>query len=117
MPPGTGLAVEIVSPHTRVNDVERKFRHYHHVPVPLYVLIDQERDDGPRQVIGYRYTAARYVRMRLDRRGRLLIRPLGLWLGVEDQRAVCYDADTGERLGDYGEITEAYQAAEQRPEL
>jgi hypothetical protein len=52
--------------------------------------------------------------MRLDRQGRLLIRPLGLCLGLEDGRAVCYDAETGDRLGDYAELDEARRAAEQR---
>jgi hypothetical protein len=115
------LLVEIVSPHTRENDVVHKLREYHQVRVPLYVLIDQEIEGGPRQLVGYRYTPRRYVRMRLNRQGRLLLRPLGLWLGLEDGRAVCYDAETGERLGDYTEMEqaryaerEARLAAEQR---
>jgi Uma2 family endonuclease len=108
------LAMEIVSPDTRENDVEHKFREYHQVRVPLYVLIDQETDDSPRQIIGYRYTPQRYVRMRLDRQGRLLLKPLGLWLGLEEELAVCYDADTGERLRDYSEEQQAREAAEQR---
>jgi hypothetical protein len=52
--------------------------------------------------------------MRPDRRGRILLKPLGLWLAVEDQRAVCYDADTGERLRDYGQERRARQGAEQQ---
>jgi Uma2 family endonuclease len=107
------LALEIVSTDTRNNDVEHKFHEYHQVRVPLYVLIDQERENAPRHVVGYRYTPARYVRMRLDRQGRLLLKPLGLLLGVEDDLAVCYDAVTGERLGDYGVEREARLAAEQ----
>jgi Uma2 family endonuclease len=108
------LALEIVSPHTRTNDVVDKFDHYHRMHVPLYVLIDQATVNGPRQVLGYRYTAPRYVRMRLDRQGRLLLKPLGLLLGVEGQHAVCYDAATGERLGDYAALDQARRAAEQR---
>jgi colicin import membrane protein len=107
------LVLEIVSAHTRVNDVVHKVREYHPVGVPLYYLIDQEDEDGPRWVVGYRYTRARYVKMRPDRQGRLLIKPLGLWLAVEDRHAVCYDADTGERLGDYHEMAEARRAERQ----
>jgi hypothetical protein len=106
------LVVEIVSPDRRDNDVVHKLREYHQVRVPLYVLIDQERDNGPRIVVGHRYTARRYVRMRPDRQGRILLKPLGLWLAVEDQLAVCYDADTGERLRDYGQEQRARQDAE-----
>jgi colicin import membrane protein len=108
------LVVEIVSPHTRRNDAVRKVRHYHRVGVPLYVLLDQRREGGPRTVVGYRHTAQRYVNMRLDRRGRLRLKPLGLWLAIEDQRAVCYDADTGERIPGYEEMAAGRQAAEQR---
>jgi Uma2 family endonuclease len=115
------LAMEIVSPHTRVNDVVHKFREYHQVRVPRYVIIDQESEGAPREVIGYRWTPSCYVRMRLDRRGRLLLRPLRLWLGLEDELAACWDADTGERLGGYTQIDEARRvehearlAAEQR---
>jgi Uma2 family endonuclease len=108
------LALEIVSPHTRENDVVHKFREYHQVGIPLYVLIDQEREDGPRRILGYRYTRPRYVKIRLDRQGRLLLKPLGLWLALEDEQAVCYDADTGERLGDYAQVCQAQKAAEQR---
>jgi hypothetical protein len=108
------LVVEIVAPDTRVNDVVHKLREYHQVRVPLYVLIDQERDNGPRVVIGYRYTARRYVRMRPDRQGRVLLKPLGLWLAVEDQLAVCYDADAAERLGDYGQERRAREDAERQ---
>jgi Uma2 family endonuclease len=108
------LALEIVSPNTRSNDVVHKLREYHQVGVPLYYLIDQEDEDGPRWVVGYRHTKARYVKMRPDRQGRLLIKPLGLWLGVEENHAVCYDADTGERLGDYRAEVEGRRAAEER---
>jgi Uma2 family endonuclease len=108
------LVLEIVSPHTRENDVVHKVREYHRVGVPLYYLIDQETPDGPRWVVGYRYTKRRYVRTRPDRQGRLLVKPLGLWLAVENQFAVCYDADTGERIEDYTEMAEARQAAEER---
>jgi Uma2 family endonuclease len=108
------LVVEIVAPDTRENEVVHKLREYHQVRVPLYVLIDQEQENGPRNVVGYRYTARRYVRMRPDRQGRVPLKPLGLWLAVEEQRAVCYDADPGERLGDFGEERRAREEAERR---
>jgi Uma2 family endonuclease len=110
------LVVEIVDPDTRENEVVHKLREYHRVRVPLYVLIDEERENGPRTVVGYRYTAPRYVRMRPDRHGRVLLKPLGLWLAVEDQRAVCYDADTGQRFRDYGELCQAREAERQARE-
>jgi hypothetical protein len=52
--------------------------------------------------------------MRPDRHGRILLKPLGLWLAVEDQLAVCYDVDTGERLRDYSEERRARENAQQQ---
>jgi len=68
------LALEIVSPHTRSNDVERKFEEYHAVAIPLYVIIDQLREGGPREIKAYEYAPDGWIPVPLDSRGRL---PLG----------------------------------------
>ncbi len=98
------LAIEITSPDTRLNDLEIKVVHYHLAHVPLYIIVDREREEGPPRLIGYRYTEARYVRMTRDEQGRLLLKPLGVRLGIRDNRVVCYDAATDEELGDYTTI-------------
>ncbi len=115
------LTVEVVSPDTRANDVERKPVDYHRLGIPLYVLIDQQRKHGPRHLHGYRWTPSGYEELPLDAGGRLLLDPVGLQLALEDGWLACYDAVTGERLGDYQEIVEvlqeertARQAAEER---
>src|SRR4051812_12404548 len=64
------LVVEVVSPHTRVNDVEHKVRLYHQARVPLYVLIDQEREGGPRRLVAYQWAAGGYAEVALDGQGR-----------------------------------------------
>jgi colicin import membrane protein len=103
------LAVEVVSPDTRVNDVVRKPVDYHRLGIPLYVLIDQQRKHGARQLHGYRWTPSGYEELPLDAGGRLLLEPVGLQLALEDGWVTCYDAVTGERVGDYQEIAEALQ--------
>jgi hypothetical protein len=51
--------------------------------------------------------------MSLDERGRLLLEPVALLLGLrEDDRPVCFDAATGEEMVDYGEMAQARRAAE-----
>ena len=50
----SGSRTEIVSPHTRDNDVVAKLAEYHRAGVPLYVIIDQETEGGPRRLLGYR---------------------------------------------------------------
>jgi len=109
------LVIEIVSPddpELRNNDVVIKVQEYHRAGVPLYVLIDQEKSEGPRRVIGYRRTARRYVPLPLDDQGRLLIEPVQVLLGLRDNEAVCWDAATGEELQDYAATNRARQAAE-----
>src|SRR5262245_12572377 len=88
------LALEIVSTDTRDNDVIRKVPEYHQARIPLYVIVDQEEEDGPRTLIGYRWTPQRYVRMRLDKQGRLLLKSLRVRLGLVEDRVQCYDAGT-----------------------
>ncbi len=103
------LAIEIVSPDTRTNDVVHKFDEYHRAGVPLYVIIDQEREGGLRTLRGYQRGPSSYVPIPLDAQGRLPLPFLGLCLGMRDNRVVCYDAQTGEEIGDYRQVTEARQ--------
>jgi Uma2 family endonuclease len=108
------LAIEIVSLDTRDNDVVQKFKEYYQVGVPLYVIVDQEREDGPRHVLCYRNTPQGYTPVPLDQNGRLPLEPLGLSLGLRDDHVVCYEATTGEEIGDYTQVDQARRAAEQR---
>ncbi len=108
------LVVENVSPSTRVNDVVAKFAEYRLVGVPLYVVIDQEREGGPRSLLGYRLTPDGYVAAPLNAEGRLPLRPLGLHLGLRDGRVTCHDAATGAELGDYAQLARALEAMEQQ---
>ncbi len=97
------LLLKITSPATRTNDLGIKVQHYHQAEVPYYVIVDARTRRGKRtlKLIGYRWTPARYEPMPLDDRGRLLLEPLELLLGVKAGRVVLYDAATDEELGDY----------------
>jgi Uma2 family endonuclease len=106
------LALEIVSPDTRVNDVAHKFNEYYQVGVPLYIIVDEETEDGPRQLLGYRRTRRRYVPIPLDAQGRLPLPFLKLKLGLVEDRLVCYDDATDAVIGDYTAVDEAREAAE-----
>jgi Uma2 family endonuclease len=98
------LAIELVSTDTRVNDVTHKVREYHQARVPLYVIVDQEREGAPREVIGYRHAPEGYRRIPLDDQGRLLLEPFGLLLGLRDNWVALFDAATGEEVGDYVDV-------------
>jgi Uma2 family endonuclease len=107
------LVVEVVSPSTRNNDVVHKFDHYYRVGIPLYVLIDQPDEDGPRSLHAYRHTPSGYEEVTPDAQGRILLPPLGLLLGMREDRAVCFDAVTGEELRDHAGLSQHSQRLSQ----
>jgi Uma2 family endonuclease len=109
------LVIEVVSPdaadpRVRVNDVVTKVDHYYRAGVPLYAIIDQEEEGGPRTLLGYRRGARGFARMRLDEQGRLPLKPVGLMLGLRDNVAVCWDARTGEEILDLTGMAQARAA-------
>ena len=111
------LVIEIVSldpaeAKLRDNDVVIKKKEYYQASVPLYVLIDQQEEGGPRQMIGYRRGVRGYLRMPLDSQGRLLLEPVGILLGLRDNRAVCWDAVTGQEFPDYASLNQSRLAVE-----
>ena len=116
------LVVEVTSPDTRANDLGVKVDFYHRVGVAFYAVVDRHmRADGPdMRLLGYRNTPDGYVALPPGSDGRLWVEPLRLWLGIEDEAAVCYD-ENGEKLKDHAELmqdlkaeAEARKAAEAR---
>jgi hypothetical protein len=112
------LVVEVVSPERRENDVVHKFVEYHRAGVPLYVIIDQERVEGPRRILGYRWEPHGYEEIAQDERG-LLIDPLGLYLSLslgepgDEERVVCRDVATRRELGNYSRLAQELEAKDQ----
>ena len=113
------LVIEIVSPdahdrQARDNDVVTKVREYYRARVPLYVIVDQEREGGPRRIVGYRRGARKYVPLSLDEQGRLLLEPVRLRMGLREERVVCWDAATGEEIQNFTPMAQALADAQAR---
>jgi colicin import membrane protein len=111
------LVIEIVSPDAhdpkvRNNDVVIKVQEYYRAGVPLYILVDQAVEGGPRRLIGYRRGARGYVQMRLDAQGRLLLKPVQLLLMLRANWVVGLDAATEEEIGNFPAMVKAREAAE-----
>jgi Uma2 family endonuclease len=110
------LVIEIVSPddhdpRVRANDVVIKVKHYKRVGVPLYIIVDQEKENGPRHLVGYRKKGKSYVPLVPDERGRLLLEPIGILLGLRGGRVVCYDAASDEEIPDYAGLEKALETS------
>src|SRR4051794_15768354 len=78
------LIIEVTSPKTRVNDVERKVQEYARAGVAYYVIADDRRKPGRRrlELISYRLEGEVYREVGLDEGGRAWLEPVQLWLGV-----------------------------------
>jgi hypothetical protein len=99
------LVLEIVSSHTRANDIT-KIDLYYQLGIPEYVMIDRQREDGPRSLIHRRWEPTGWVVTEGDENG-VLLQAANVRLRLRDNRAVCFDATTGEEILDYGELEEA----------
>lgn len=113
------LVVEITSRATRKNDLGIKLHFYHQAKVPLYLIADVVGRGAKRRLklIGYEYAAKEYKPIAPDEKGRIYLEPLRLWMGTRRDpqggydRLVCFDADTGQELGDYAAVIEAAEKA------
>jgi colicin import membrane protein len=116
------MVVEVTSPDTRDNDVEKKFAFYRRAKVPLYVIADAIRENEHERrlkLMVYRLARGRYQKVQPDARGWFWLEPVGVWLGVTVDprtgcdRLACYDQQ-GRELGDYAAVTQALEEAEAR---
>jgi Uma2 family endonuclease len=110
------LIIELVSPHTRSNDVDTKLREYHRARVQRYVILDRLTENASWELRGYQYTPPAYVDIQKDVHGRLWLEDVGVWLATKGQRVICYDPITNEAIGDYAEITELMQQVRRQAE-
>src|SRR5207302_4040417 len=76
-------------------------KQYHQAEVPLYVILDKEREEDPWQLRGYQWAPTHYLEMPKDEHGRLWLEPVGVWLETDGQTVRCRDGVTGELIGDY----------------
>lgn len=113
----TVVVIEVTSPTTWQNDLGEKVGLYERCGVPLYVIVDGRVGETGRevQILAFRATTEGYTRVRLDRRGRLWIEPLRLWLATEEGRVVCYDANE-RRFEDYPTVCTNLDEATARAE-
>jgi colicin import membrane protein len=118
----TALVVEVTSRSTRKNDLGVKLDYSHRAQVPLYLIADAIGRGASRRVelILYQYAKRGFRRIAPDEQGRVYLEPVDLYIGVTRdrvagyQRLACYDPKTGDELGDYGHVVEAYAAALER---
>jgi hypothetical protein len=99
------LIIEITSPETRENDLDRKMEHYARAGVMQYVIVDDMGPGRTRQLrlLDYRLTDGRYAAHLPDAEGRVHLVIAHLWLGIEGDRVVCYD-EHGVAFGDYATV-------------
>jgi colicin import membrane protein len=103
----TALIVEVTSPDTRKNDLIIKRDLYYQVGVSYYAIVDRRERRGVIEVsvAGYHRGASAFEQLPRNDRGWIWLEPVGVWLGVDGDRAVCYQAD-GTLIADYTAVAD-----------
>jgi colicin import membrane protein len=106
------LAIELGSPETRRNDLRRKPPLYFRIGLEKYVFVDRgPRGNRPAQLNCYRHGRRDWVQMTPDTNGRYELSPVGVLIGLENDRVWLYDAKTGARIPEYQEVVREAQDA------
>jgi colicin import membrane protein len=109
------LVLEIASPSTRNNDLGIKRAFYYQAGVQKYVIVDRGPDgEDPVRLIGYQRGPTDWLPFSPDAEGRLDLAPVGLFMGIEDDRPWFYDTVTGEKEPDRPEWRQALAEARER---
>lgn len=109
------LVMEIASPSTRVHNLGAKLDLYYRVGVQKYMIVDRgPQNEDPVRLIGYWRGPTGWLPLPPDAQGRFDLAPVGLLLGVEDDRPWLYDASTGIREPDRTALRQALTDAEAR---
>ncbi|MEM7533770.1 MAG: Uma2 family endonuclease [Chloroflexota bacterium] len=100
------LVIEVTSWSTRHTDIITKVRNYAHLGVPYYIIVDRgTRRRETLRLTGYELTPNGYVELVPNNQGWLWMAPVGLWIGIHENRVQCYDAQ-GNYLLNQVELTE-----------
>lgn len=116
------LIIEVVSPldsQIRKTDLERKVEIYRRGRVSEYVIVDSTLKDPHFRLLGYRLDeSGRYSPIEPDAEGRLLSETTRLWFQVspDGERVFVFEHPSGERLLNFEETAQAWEAAERHAE-
>lgn len=110
------LAIEVVSPHYRKADKERKPQLYTQMQIAEYLIFDQveKNNDAVDEVIGYRLIRGEYEKITPDVDGLIPCYTVGLAFGLQNSQPIVIEISTGQKLLTSQAETEARQQAEWR---
>lgn len=103
----TVLVIEVISPSTRDNDLEKKLSLYQRIGIPQYVIVDRGPEGtDPVCITGLRWSPDQWSPMETDDQGRMKLEHVQLLIGIEDDRPWLYDAATGKRIPERVELVQ-----------
>ncbi|MEM7126135.1 MAG: Uma2 family endonuclease [Chloroflexota bacterium] len=110
------MVIEVTSRSTRSQDFFEKPELMQRIGLPYYYVIDIARVKRNRRIYGYELTEeGHYVGIRPNVHGWVWMEPVSLWLGLQDGKAECYDADGNIMLDPEG-LAKNLEVALQRAE-
>jgi Uma2 family endonuclease len=94
------IVMEVVSPHYRTADRQKKVKQYARAGIPEYIIFDRRRQRGELldEVLGYRLEGESYVPIEPDAEGKILSQVLAIWLGMREGKVMLFEGSTGEPL-------------------
>lgn len=109
------FVIEVTSPNTRAKDIGPKLNLYYRAGVPLYVIADPPYggSETPVGIMAFQAGPEFYESLPIGKDGRFWLEVVNVWLGIEDGRVACYDAD-GKRIGGYEEVNAELQKEKAR---
>ena len=104
------MIIEVTSPSTRDQDFDDKPILMQQVGLPYYFVVDLATRN--KRVYCYELNSAgHYIGIKPDEQGRVWMRPVSMWLGLNDGRVECFNAQ-GELMLDYPELARALEDAQ-----
>jgi colicin import membrane protein len=109
------LIVEVTSPDTRENDLIIKRDLYYQLGVSFYAIVDRHDRRGVIElsVLGYHRGRSAFEELPRNDRGWIWLETVGVWFGVEGDRAICYRPD-GTAIPGYRVMADALDDSEMR---
>lgn len=109
------FVIELTSPSTRNKDLNEKFDLYYRAGIPVYIISDAPYGGGkkPGGISPYKAGPNGYELLPVNDKGRFWLDVFNVWIGIENNRIACFDAD-GNHVGNYETIVAEVKAEKAR---
>jgi Uma2 family endonuclease len=112
------IVMEVVSPHYRTADRQKKVKQYARAGIPEYIIFDRRRQRGELrdEVLGYRLEGESYGPIVPDEEGKIFSQTLDIHFGMREGKVMLFEGRTGELLLTSQALQQLAEREQQRAE-